>query len=322
MRENAQHFTSGCHNTTSPRAMDIGHFYSPPIDLHVSQSQQKTGGKPKSKEKATAKATASASSGDVRKAMVDNKGWRKKIGGKPKEVSPIKTESDGTAAVSPTEVLSAVDTTDRRRHGWRKTIAVSRPSTPITPDPPTSTPDDVEDTRSERSEASTPRRDSKPKLIRYTSMFATHKEKTNDSILSEPWSIDGPPMQEDPWSYADPIVVMESIYSHMCKNYMIPVPLEYSSGLFQVFDDYRRLRLHKELLESREREALEHSRKVTAQWHQSEILYEAEIRRLELLIARGTTGMTEYVAVPFELLRMLTYSSQAHGCSPRDRGRP
>lgn len=75
---------------------------------------------------------------------------------------------------------------------------------------------------------------------------------------------------------------------------MVPVPLEYNSGLFQVFDDYCKLRAHKEHLETRERNALDHSRKVTAQWHQSEILYEAEIRCLELLIARGTTGMTGY----------------------------
>lgn len=76
---------------------------------------------------------------------------------------------------------------------------------------------------------------------------------------------------------------------------MVPIPLEYNSGLFQVFEDYRKLRAHKDYLEERERSALDHSRKVTAQWHQSEILYEAEIRRLELLIECGTTGMDGYV---------------------------
>ncbi|KAF2629934.1 hypothetical protein BU25DRAFT_485025 [Macroventuria anomochaeta] len=222
--------------------------------------------------------------------MVDNKGWRKKIGGKPKELPPMKTGSDETAAVPLSEV--AIESIDRRRHGWRKTIAASRPVTPMTPAPPTPTQEDVDDTRSERSEASTPRRDSKPKLNRYTSLFATHKEEAASPVFSEPWSADAPPTQEDPWSYVDPVVAMESIHSHMCKNYMVPVPLEYNSGLFQVFDDYRKLRSHKELLEAREQEAIEHSRKVTARWLQSEELYEAEIRRLELLIARGTTGMT------------------------------
>lgn len=275
--------------------MDIGHFYSPPTDLHTPRSRKQTNPKPKPIEKASAKAKLSTDTGETtRKTMVDNKGWRKKIGGKPKDAPPVKTSLDDTTTTPPTEVLSAVDTIDKRRHGWRKTIAVSRPSTPITTAPPTPTPDDVEDTRSERSGASTPRRDSRPKATRYASMFATHKAQPLESIFSEPWSLDSPP-QAAAWSYVDPIVTMESIHSHMCRNYMVPVPLEYNSGLFQVFDDYRKLRAHKEHLETRERNALGHSRKVTAQWHQSETLYEAEIRRLELLIARGTTGMTGYV---------------------------
>ncbi|KAF1928825.1 uncharacterized protein M421DRAFT_91965 [Didymella exigua CBS 183.55] len=286
--------------------MDSGHLYSPSTDLCLPRSRHKTTNKPKPKEKATAKVIASTGSSETRKAMVDNKGWRKKIGSKPKELPTVKLESDDTAATPPTEVLGAVNTTDKRRHGWRKTIAVSRPSTPMTPAPSSPTPDDAGDTRIERSEASTPRGGSKPKLNRYTSMFAAYKEEQNDPIFSEPWSLHNPPTQEDIWSYVDPVVVMESIHSHMCKNYMVPVPLEYTSGLFQVFDDYRKLRSRQELLEARERAALQSSRKVTAQWHQSEILYEAEIRRLELLIARGTTGMAGYVTAQTQLPLMLT----------------
>jgi len=296
LQRKARLLTSCNHNTTSPRTMDVGHFYSSPTDLRGPQSRKHTNSKPKAKEKTTAKVKPSADPSETTgKAMVDNKGWRKKIGGKPKEVPPIKTDLDITPATPPTEVLSAVDAIDKRRHGWRKTIAVSRPSTPMTTAPPTPTPDDAEDTRSEKSGASTPRRDSKPKASRYTSIFATHKEEPIDSIFSEPWSVDNPPRQATTWSYVDPIVTMESIHSHMCTNYMVPVPLQYNSGLFQVFEDYRKLRAHKQHLEARERSALDSSRKVTAQWHQSEILYEAEIRRLELLIARGTTGMDGYV---------------------------
>lgn len=273
--------------------MDIGHFYSPPTDLRVSGSRRQTDSKRKPKEKATAKAKAGGGSGDTCRAMVDNKGWRKKIGGRPKDLPPDRSDSHDAAAALSIDVLNATDTTDRRRHGWRKTIAVSRPSTPITPAPPMATPDEVEDTRSERS--STPRRESKPKLIRYTSMFTMSKEEAHGSTFSEPWSLDCHPIQEDPWSYVDPIVTMESIHSHMCKNYMVPIPLRYTSGLFQIFDDYRKLRSHKELFEAREHDVLQQSRKVTAQWHQSEILYEAEIRRLELLIARSAADMAGYV---------------------------
>ncbi|KAF3053481.1 hypothetical protein E8E11_010106 [Didymella keratinophila] len=199
--------------------MDIGHFYSSSTDLRGPRSRKQTNGKPKAKEKTTAKVKPSANPSETTgKAMVDNKSWRKKIGGKPKEVPPIKTGLDATPATPPTEVLSAVDAIDKRRHGWRKTIATT------------------------------------PKTLALR-------------------------------------ITMESSHSHMCMNYMAPVPPHYNSGLFQVFEDYRKLRAHREHLEARERSALDNSRKVTAQWHQSEILYEAEIRRLELLIARGTTGM-------------------------------
>lgn len=147
--------------------------------------------------------------------MADNKGWRKKLGSKPKELPPIKTVFDDTAVALPAEITA--ESTDRRRHGWRKTIAASRPSTPMNQAPPTRTLEDIEDTRSERSEASTPRRDSKPKLTRYTSLFTSHKEEPVSAslIFSEPWSGDAPPAQEDPWSYIDPIVIMES----MQENY-------------------------------------------------------------------------------------------------------
>ncbi|KAJ8108188.1 hypothetical protein OPT61_g8345 [Boeremia exigua] len=270
--------------------MDIGHNYSPLNIPYQPLRTKKSSGKASPESTATAKVETSVSSSNTGTAMVDNKGWRKKIGGRPKELPPIKTVFDDTAGLTPTEVT--FEAADRRRHGWRKTIAASRPTTPMTPAPSTPTPEDVEDTKSERSEASTPRQESKPKLTRYTSLFATHKQESPGPIFSEPWSVEAVPNYEDPWSYVDPIVIMESIHSHMCKNYMVPIPLQYTSGLFQIFDDYRKLRWNKEHLETREQEAIEQLHKVTGQWRHSEELYEAEIRRLELLIARGTTGMS------------------------------
>lgn len=211
------------------------------------------------------------------------------MGGKPRELPVLKTTFEDAAAAPPTDITSGLS--DRRRHGWRKTIAASRPLTPLAPTPSTPTPGETEDTKSERSEASTSRQDSEPKLTRYTSMFTAHKQEPTSSIFSEPWSVDSLPDPGDPWSFVDPIVIMESIHSHMCKNYMVPIPLQYTSGLFQIFDDYRKLRSHKELLETSEREAIQHSRKITAQWIESEELYKSEIRRLELHIACGTSGM-------------------------------
>lgn len=274
--------------------MDIGSLYSPSTEVHHPRSRLRPNAKEKTKTNAKTRDKTVAKSCEQSAAMPDNKGWRKKIGGKPKDLPPVKTTSDNTAAVPPLTAVSAVDSTDRRRHGWRKTITVSRPSTPMSQAPPTIALEDADDAQSERSEASTPRRDSKPKLIRYTSLFATHKEEPVSPAFSfsEPWNADGPPILEDPWSYLDTSHVMDSIHSHMCNNYMVPIPVEFNNGLFRIFDHYRKLLRHRDLSEIREREALEHSRKVTAQWLQAEELYEAEIRRLELLIARGTNGMS------------------------------
>lgn len=222
--------------------------------------------------------------------MADNKSWRKKIGGKTKETTHSKFDLDDNGSVPPTD--TAIELIDRRRHGWRKTIAINRPTTPMVPAPHPPATEDVEDTRSVVSETSTPRRESKPKLVRYASMFTTHKGEPADPIFSEPWNIDEVLNQEDPWSFVDPIVIMESIHSHMCRNYMVPIPLQYTSGLFQLFDDYRKLRSQKDVLEAREREAGEYARRAKAQMLETKALYESEIRRLELLIARGKMGMT------------------------------
>lgn len=272
--------------------MDIGSFYSLSTERDLASSHSPKTDKAKTKSKIVSKVKPSADLEVARRSMVDNKGWRKKIAAKPKDLPRIKTGSDDTATARLPEVPAAVDPTDRRRHGWRKTMAASRPATPLTPASPTPTPDDIEDTRSELSRGSTPRRDSKPKLIRYTSLFATHKEvTTNGPDFAEPWSIEAPP-EHDAWVHVDPIVAMESIHSHLCKNHRVPVPLEYNSGLFRIFDDYRKLRSHRDHLREREQEVLEDSRRMSAQWLKSEACYEAEIRRLQLLIAQGTAGIT------------------------------
>ncbi|KAJ4321890.1 hypothetical protein N0V94_002724 [Neodidymelliopsis sp. IMI 364377] len=219
--------------------------------------------------------------------MVDNKGWRKKIGGKSKELPPIKTNFDENNVATSTDILH--ESTDRRRHhGWRKTLSAGRPVTPITPVPVTPIPKDIDDTRSEQSGVSTVHRDSRPKAMHYTSLFVTHEEEYTGPIFSEPWGTEAPASFQPT---VDPIVTMESIHSHMSKNYMEPIPLEYNSGLFRIFEDYRKLQKHKDRLETLEQEAREELKRVKAHALESEVRYEAEIRRIELLIARGTTGM-------------------------------
>lgn len=213
-------------------------------------------------------------------SMPDNKavGWRKKIQTKPKELQPHKLGAE--------TAVSADDSSDRRRHhGWRKTIQVSRPATPAK-----TTSDEVEDAHADRTEPSTPRRDSKPKLIRYTSLFASFTTTPKGPDFSEPWGEE--PQLFEP--YVDPKVAITSIRAHMANFSMKSIPLEHNSNLFRIFEDYHKRRdeidhLCTELQEIRKK--LEDSEN---QWVRDERQYAEEIRRLELLIAHGATGVAGY----------------------------
>jgi hypothetical protein len=74
-----------------------------------------------------------------------------------------------------------------------------------------------------------------------------------------------------------------------------PIPVEHNSGLFRVFEDYRKVREHKERLEKLLKDTFHDWGRAEKHWSQAEARYNAEIRRLELLIARGTSGMTGLV---------------------------
>jgi hypothetical protein len=192
----------------------------------------------------------------------------------------------------------------------------------------------VEDTRSERSETSAPRRDSKPKLARYTSLFTNLKDTPKDIEFTEPWSEDAPPFFQP---YIDPLDVLQAVRSHMLNSSQ-PIPVDHNSGLFRVFEDYRKSREHKERLESLLKDTLLDWETAEKHWSAAgtfdsrsysgsftlgghlrsvsigsptlpsqyiiaytdnvsslESRYDAEIRRLELFIACGTSGMTGLV---------------------------
>jgi hypothetical protein len=207
--------------------------------------------------------------------MPDNKGvgWRKKINSKPKELRPL-------------EAVGTDDSSERQRHhGWRKTIQASRPATPVSGQPT----DDIEDTQGERVEPSTPRRDSKPKLTRYTSLFSSFKD-TKDSKgpnFAEPWDLAIAPLP----AYVDPKVAIQSVRTHMLSFSMVPIPLEHNSNLFRVFEDYHKMRDKNDHLDTMLQDTRQTLQYSGEQWAKEERRYEEEIRRLELLIARGTTGV-------------------------------
>ncbi|KAL7774489.1 hypothetical protein CFE70_005401 [Pyrenophora teres f. teres 0-1] len=222
--------------------------------------------------------------------MLDNKSWRKIGQSKPpkkhsKSLTPLKIDKE-----SP---IFPEDSADRlRQSSWRK-LQGSRPQTPVSAVPITPVFEDTDEARSERSETPAPRRDSKPKLARYTSLFANFKDNSRASDFSEPWSEDAPPVFPP---YVDPLDALQAVRLHMVNSCQ-PIPLEHYSGLFRIFEDYRKAREQKERLGDLMEVTLQDWEKAEEQWRLAEDRYVAEIRRLELLIVRGTGGMTGFVTI-------------------------
>ncbi|KAF2025048.1 hypothetical protein EK21DRAFT_77318 [Setomelanomma holmii] len=213
--------------------------------------------------------------------MPDNKGvgWRKKIQSKPKELQPLKIGTEETVTVE--------EASDRRRHhGWRKTIQGSRPATPVGV-PATPTVEDTDEARAERIEAATPRRDSKPKLNRYTSLFSSFKDTLKGPDFSEPWNDERPELEP----YVDPELAIQAVRSHMVSYSMKPIPIDHNSALFRIFEAYHKLRAENEHLEAAIESTGQELDSVKERWAREERRYAEEIHRLELLIAQGVSGV-------------------------------
>ncbi|RII10946.1 hypothetical protein CUC08_Gglean006947 [Alternaria sp. MG1] len=217
--------------------------------------------------------------------MPDNKSWRlghSKQPKKPPRVStPLKIDTEYSKSFE--------DLNDHHLLlSWRQQRQGSRPQTPVGAISATPVTDDTYDTRSDRSDTPAPRRDSKPKLARYTSLFANFKDTTKEPefAFSTPWGEDAPQSLQP---YIDPLDVVQSVRSHMATTHR-PIPMEHNSGLFRVFEDYRNVREQKESLSIMMEETLSDWKKAEQYWDRSKDCYGAEIRRLELLIARGTSA--------------------------------
>jgi hypothetical protein len=219
--------------------------------------------------------------------MPDNKAasWRKKITSKPKDLQLPKTSLDDTTNA------------DSGRHrGWRKTMQASRPGTPSPSTPVTPTVDEIE-TYNERQTCPSPRRDSKPKLTRYTSLFSGFKDTSKGFDFDTPWD-DNQPSYEP---YMDPKVAIQSIRSHMVHFSMKPIPVEHSNNLFCIFEHYHKLCEENEHLDvdlKRTRQEFKHAEHT---WTREEQKHADEIHRLELLISKGTSGVAGCVLDPQQL---------------------
>lgn len=132
-----------------------------------------------------------------------------------------------------------------------------------------------------------PRKATKPKLAHYLSGYLAIKDASKEPEFGEPWLEMPPPSRE----YVDPMVSLQSVFSHMITNPSCPIPLHYNNGIFRVFEDYRKIREEKERLDNLLHESFEGYRAAERFYDKAEAEYQAEIRRLELLIARGTSGV-------------------------------
>ncbi|EUC39281.1 hypothetical protein COCCADRAFT_80617 [Bipolaris zeicola 26-R-13] len=216
--------------------------------------------------------------------MPDGRGWRLGHSKHPKKqpkVSSLRSDGERSTATE--------DQGDRpRQPSWLKTLHSSRPQTPVSTLTAGTVVEDIGDGRGERLEMLALYRDSKPKLSRYTSLFSSFKDTTKTPEFSEPWGEEAPRPFE---AYVDPLVVTQSVRLHITSS-SSPMPTEHHGGLLRVFEDYRKIRDQKERLEILLEETLRDWSQAQAGWSYSEDQYHAEIRRLELLIARGTSGMT------------------------------
>ena len=200
-------------------------------------------------------------------------GWRKKIQNKPKELQPVKMGADPG------------------RHLFsRKGIHGSRPVTPLTPaTPATPVIEENEEGQNERVHSTTPHRNSKPKLARYTSLFTNFKDiqEPKNPQFAEPWSDIEPPKV----GYVDPVVTIQAIRSHMVNFSTTPLSPSHNNGLFCIFEHYYKLRTENESLETELQELRQDLESTRDRWTTEERRYAEEIRRLELLIAQGTAGV-------------------------------
>jgi hypothetical protein len=230
------------------------------------------------------------------------KGWRKRLhNNRPKTPGTSKPTGDDAAAAAVDDPTDRAADRVRSQHsdrlGWRRIYHGSRPGTPVAAFAPTPGGDEIsiEDTRSETgSDAPSVRGKGapKPKLARYISDYlaitAPAEAATPQFSFSEPWSEDAPYTAEPP---VDPLVAVQSIRSHIGYHSWIPLPVEYNSGILRVFEDYRKVRDEKERLSSMVKEVLDQWEAQGNEWEATECRYQTEIRRLELLIAQGTSGM-------------------------------
>lgn len=177
---------------------------------------------------------------------------------------------------------------------WRRMIQPARVRTPA-----------VEPEEGSLLSPTTLRKGVKPKLSSYFSQHApvsgpsrTDQASEDDVFSRTPWypqwTVNGPTPSPDAEK------LMESV---MCKVLAEPyraLDPRFNNMLMQIFESYRHLKDDKDRLqrqveqESERREALEQAlHHASEQWEAEKQDYKAEVKRLELILAKGKRGLAE-----------------------------
>lgn len=191
---------------------------------------------------------------------------------------------------------------------WRRRIPPSRSRTPML-----DMPDPDQDTRPSSAMASrppTPKRGLRPKLSSYLSQpgpFAslTKPEPEPEAVLSEyreqrfpSWVV------EDPYPAPSPDQLTHAIMCRLMSHPYDALEPRFNGTLLQIFEAYRNLADEKSQLQEKldeelrgrlaERSAMQATER---KWEEEKRTYKAEIKRLELIIAKGKRGVAEVALV-------------------------
>ncbi|CAI6338999.1 unnamed protein product [Periconia digitata] len=203
--------------------------------------------------------------------MPDKAGWRRKNKARPKELN-LNVDTARPSVES-----------GRPSSNWLRN---SRPGTPLSA---TAT----DDARSEKSvETLTPRRATRPKISHYLSGIPHLKDDIDPDFADEWWNEIEPLPVEPP---VDPQTAMQLVSKFMHQQPLQPIPVSMYSNIFRIFEDYRKVKEETGESSHRLHEALQAHEEAESAWVKTESQYQAEIKRLELLIARGTAGLTGLV---------------------------
>lgn len=177
------------------------------------------------------------------------------------------------------------------QHWMRKTMQPVRTRTPTFPlasDERRSTVD-----TSSLSESSTPRRRSGPRK-KISSYFSYRSSKYLDGPAAD--AVWPSAASVDRVSMPDINTMVNSIFIKLCNQPFEGLPAQMNSSMLHVIEAYRNLSGEREQLDEQMEELANRLEDVEKIWEKDETAYRAEIKRLELIIAKGKDGMAKLMA--------------------------